>query len=37
MVTNVENLAIPDVHNTLLALMGISQGAYVAGKMAKST
>jgi hypothetical protein len=33
----VENLALPNIHETLLALMGISQGAYVAGKMARST
>lgn len=32
----VENFAIPDIHETLLVLMGISQGAYVAGKMARS-
>jgi hypothetical protein len=28
-------LTIPDIDNTLLTLMGLSQGAYVAGKMTK--
>lgn len=33
----VEKLTIPNIDTTMLALMGVSQGAYVAGKMAKST
>lgn len=37
LLTGVENLTIPNIDTTMLTLMGVSQGAYVAGKAAKST
>lgn len=35
--SNIETLKIPDIDTTMVTLMGLSQGAYVAGKISKST
>lgn len=37
LLSHVEALTIPDVDTTMVTLMSLSQGAYVAGKMSKST
>jgi len=34
---NIQSFSLPDVDLTMLTLMGLSHGTYIAGKMAKST